>query len=313
MRRVIAGVARGVDLDSFAINATTAVENCALDTNLTRDRIMSEHKYALGVVGSGHIAGIIVRRLIDSGYLAGDRIIMTESRNLSAHPLPVVTTSNAADVLAGSKIVMLSVTPQKFAELAASLKPVASIDPIYLSVMAGIKTGRVAESLGGAGIRVVRAMPNLPFSLGRGVTGLCRGAGATADDVEEARHLFNAGGVSVVLDDESLMDAVTAVAGSGPAYFYYFVEMMMEGGVAAGLKPADAQVLAAHACVGAGAMLLEQDASPRELREAVTSPGGTTQAAMDTLADSEVAKHVRDAVLAAFERGRQLGRIAGQP
>lgn len=274
---------------------------------------MSEHKYALGVIGSGHIAGIIVRRLIDSGYLSGDRIIMTESRNLAKHPLPVTTTKNTAEILTSARIVMLSVTPQTFPELAASLKPRMAFEPIYLSVMAGVETGRIAESLGGGAIRVVRAMPNLPFSLGRGVTGLCKGAAATADDVEEVRHLFNAGGVSVVLDDEQLMDAVTAVAGSGPAYFYYFVEMMMEGGVAAGLKPADAQVLAAHACVGAGAMLLEQTASPKELREAVTSPGGTTQAAMETLAESSVAEHVRDAVLAAFDRGRQLGRIAGQP
>lgn len=274
---------------------------------------MSEHQYALGVIGSGHIAGIIVRRLIDSGYLAGSRVIMTESRNLQKHPLPVVTTGNSADVLNAARIIMISVTPQKFSEVAASLAPHVSRDPVYLSVMAGVETSRIADALGGTGIRVVRAMPNLPFSLGRGVTGLVRGAAATADDVEEVRHLFNAGGVSVVLDDENLMDAVTAVAGSGPAYFYYFVEMMMEGGVAAGLKPADAQILAAHACVGAGAMLLEQDASPRELREAVTSPGGTTQAAMDMLAESKVAEHVRDAVLAAFERGRQLGRIAGQP
>ncbi|MCB9857562.1 MAG: pyrroline-5-carboxylate reductase [Phycisphaerales bacterium] len=274
---------------------------------------MSEHQFALGVIGSGHIAGIIVRRLINSGYLAGNRIVMTESRNLKAHPLPVTTTADAGEVLRNARIVILSVTPQKFADVAASLRPGASPDPIYLSVMAGVETRRIAESLGGDGIRVVRAMPNLPFSLGRGVTGLVRGQHATADDVEEARHLFNAGGVTVVLEDENLMDAVTAVAGSGPAYFYYFVEMMMEGGVAAGLKPADAQVLAAHACVGAGAMLLEQDASPRELREAVTSPGGTTQAAMDKLSDSKVAEHVRDAVLAAFERGRQLGRMAGQP
>ncbi len=274
---------------------------------------MSEHKYALGVIGSGHIAGILVRRLIDSGYLSGDRIIMSESRNLKDHPLPVATTKRHEEILQDARIVMLSVTPQKFAEVASSLRPNVRTEPVYLSVMAGIKTDRIAAALGATPVRVVRAMPNLPFSLGRGVTGLFKGKHATADDVEEIRHLFNAGGVSVVVDDENLMDAVTAVAGSGPAYFYYFVEMMMEGGVAAGLKLEDAQVLAAHACVGAGAMLLERDASPRELREAVTSPGGTTQAAMDKLADSEVAQHVRDAVLAAFERGRQLGRMAGQP
>jgi pyrroline-5-carboxylate reductase len=152
-------------------------------------------------------------------------------------------------------------------------------------------------------------MPNLPFGLGRGVTGLYKGQHATRDDMEEAKHFFNAGGVTVEVEREELMDAVTAVAGSGPAYFYYFVEMMMAGGVAAGLKPEDAQVLAAHACVGAGAMLLQKGASPTELREAVTSPGGTTQAAMDKLRECHVAEHVTEAVLAAFRRGQQLGRL----
>ncbi len=112
----------------------------------------------------------------------------------------------------------------------------------------------------------------------------------------------------MAIDDEALMDAVTAVAGSGPAYFYYFVEMMMAGGVAAGLKAEDAQVLAAHACVGAGAMLLEKGASPQELRAAVTSPGGTTEARDENARERGVSDHVVEAVLAAFNRGRELGR-----
>lgn len=268
---------------------------------------MPEHKYALGVIGSGHIACIIVRRLIESGYLGADRIVMFPSRTLTDHPIPTETSQDFADILSNSKTVMISVTPQRFPELAKSMKPHLSTDPVLISVMAGVETGRVASALGNENLRVVRAMPNLPFGLGYGVTGLYKGKAASRDDLEDVRHLFNAGGVSVVLEDESLMDAVTAVAGSGPAYFYYFVEMMMAGGVAAGLKPEDAQVLAAHACVGAGAMLLEQGASPKELREAVMSPGGTTEAAMKKLEECQVADHVRDAVLAAFERGRALG------
>ncbi len=271
---------------------------------------MSEHQYALGVVGSGHIAGIIVRRLIASGYLAADRIIMTPSKSLAAHPLPVAIGEITA-VARDARMVMLSVTPQSFRAAAEALRAVRADDAILITVMAGVSCERVAEALEAPALRVVRAMPNLPFGLGRGVTGLFPGRGASRDDLEEVRHLFNAGGATVVVDDESLMDAVTAVAGSGPAYFYYFVEMMVEGAVAAGLKREDAQVLAAHACVGAGAMLLEQGASPRDLRDAVTSPGGTTQAAIDALTASRVADSVRDAVLAAFERGRQLGRMAG--
>ena len=275
---------------------------------------MSEHKYAIGVIGTGHIASVMIRRFLDSDYLPGERIIVSNSKTLHAHPLDVIVADDNEDVVRSARIVMLAVTPQKFAEAAASIRSVAQGDHIFLSIMAGVATDRIETALSKTDpIRVIRAMPNLPFGLGRGVTGLCRGAHASLDDLEEARHLLSAGGATVSIDDESLMDAVTAVAGSGPAYFYYFVEMLMAGGMAAGLKREDAQVLAAHACVGAGAMLLQEGSSPRELREAVTSPGGTTQAAMDTLTDRKVAEHVTEAVLAAFQRGQELGRLtAGQ-
>ncbi len=268
---------------------------------------MSEHKYALGVVGTGHLASVLIERLIDSGYLTGDRIVVSRSKALEAHPLDVAVAEDNADVVRDARLVILSTTPQKFDDAAASIRAAASGDHLFISVMAGVSTDRVARQLGDDPIRVVRAMPNLPFRLGRGVTGLYCGRHASSDDMESVRHLFNAGGVTVEVDDESLMDAVTAVAGTGPAYFYYFVEMMMEAGVATGLKRKDAQVLAAHACVGAGAMLLENGASPVELREAVMSPGGTTEAAMKKLHECRVAEHVNDAVLAAYRRSRELG------
>lgn len=282
---------------------------------------MSEHKYALGFIGTGHIASILIERLLECRYLTGDRIIASPSRKLREHPLDVVVAKDNAEVARESRIVILSVTPQKFDEAAASLAAVAPTISrcgarLFISLMAGVPTDRVATTLAGGAdtpIRVVRAMPNLPFRLGRGVTGLFRGRCASLDDLEEAKHLFNAGGVTVEVGQESLMDAVTAVAGSGPAYFYYFVEMMMDGGVAAGLKREDAKVLAAHACVGAGAMLLENGADPVELREAVTSPNGTTQAAMNKLRECRVAEHVTEAVLAAFRRGQELGRKANGP
>lgn len=272
---------------------------------------MSGHQYALGVIGTGHIAMVMLRRLTRSGYLDGERIIVSPSRSIQRNSLGVVVAADNAEVVRGSRLVLLSVTPQRFGEAAESIRDVVAGDHLFVSIMAGVPTDRVADALGGP-VRVVRAMPNLPFELGRGVTGLFRGCHATMDDMEEALHLFRAGGVTIELDDEGLMDAVTAVAGSGPAYFYYFVEMMMAGGMAAGLKKQDAQTLAAHACVGAGAMLLENGATPVELREAVSSPGGTTEAAMKKLAECRVADHVTDAVLAAFRRSQDLGRRAAR-
>ncbi len=271
---------------------------------------MPGHRYALGVVGTGHIATVILRRLIASDYLSGDRMIVSPSRSLTKHPLDVAVASDNAGVVRGSRLILLSVTPQSFGKAADSIRDVVAGDHVFISVMAGVPTDRVAEALGGNSVRVVRAMPNLPFELGRGVTGIYRGRHASLDDMEEVRHLFDAGGETVEVHKEDLMDAVTAVAGSGPAYFYHFVEMMTAGGIAAGLTKEDAQILAAHACVGAGAMLLESETSPADLRAAVTSPGGTTEAAMDKLRESHVAGHVSDAVVAAFRRSQELGRKA---
>jgi len=270
---------------------------------------MSAHRYALGVIGTGHIATVMLGRLIDSGYLSADRIIASDSRTLQQHPMDVVVAKDNTEVVRGSRVILIAVRPQQFAEAAASIRDDTQGDHLFVSMMAGMTTGRIADALGGGPVRVIRAMPNLPFGLGRGVTGLFKGPDASIDDLEEVRHMLNAGGATVVLDDENLMDAVTAVAGSGPAYFYYFVEMLMAAGVKAGLKKADAQVLAAHACVGAGAMLLDKDASPKELREAVCSAGGTTEAAMEVLTQCDVAANVGEAVLAAFRRCQELGRL----
>jgi pyrroline-5-carboxylate reductase len=264
--------------------------------------------YAVGIIGTGHIAAVIIKRLVATGYYAPERVIAAPSRRATASPPPVRIAADNREVVSTTSRLMIAVTPQQFAQMASGIADLVTADHLLISIMAGVGTRAVAAAFPKIRARVVRCMPNLPFGLGVGVTGLYRGEHATEEDVESVRHLFNAGGTSVELLDEQLMDAVTAVAGSGPAYFYYFVETMIDAGVAAGLAPADAQVLAAYACQGAGAMLLERGASPRVLREAVTSPGGTTEAALDVLTAGHVAISVKQAVLAAFKRGQELGR-----
>ncbi|MCK6485407.1 MAG: pyrroline-5-carboxylate reductase [Phycisphaerae bacterium] len=268
------------------------------------------HPYTLGVIGTGHIAGLILRRLIDTRYYEPQRIIVSASRALAAHPLPVAVADDIRDVVRQSSRLLISVTPQKFREMSRGIEEAVTEEHLLISVMAGVHTDTVAARFPHIKARVVRTMPNLPFGLGFGVTGVCAGKHALPEDVESVRHLFNAGGVTVLIHDERLMDAVTAVAGSGPAYFYYFVEAMMAGGIAAGLPAQDAQTFAAYACMGAGAMLLEKGASPQELRQAVTSPNGTTEAAMRILTSGHVTEQVTQAVLAAFQRGQELGQKA---
>ncbi len=155
------------------------------------EKMLTNYRYALGIIGTGHIAHILAHRWLESNYLAGDRITVTPSRALSAHPLNVNVAADAAEVIRQSRILLISVTPQKFDALAETIRGTVTPDHLCISVMAGVSTDRIASRLGGDGIRVVRAMPNLPFGLGRGVTGLCRGRGASQQDMEEACHLFS--------------------------------------------------------------------------------------------------------------------------
>src|SRR5262249_31117073 len=150
--------------------------------------------------------------------------------------------------------------------------------------------GRYGAAEGGshAGVRVVRVMPNLPIRVGAGIAGVCARAHASADDVKIGRAILDAGGSSVELRDEVVMDAVTAVSGSGPAYFYYFVENIVAGGMACGLSEADALELAEYTCLGAARMMLETREPPAELRRKVTSKGGTTQAALEHMESAGV-------------------------
>jgi pyrroline-5-carboxylate reductase len=284
-------------------------------------------RYALACLGAGNMAEGIVAAVVGKGLYPREAILVSDPvearRELFAQRFGVVTTTDNRQLVAESQRIMLSVKPQGFAEVAASVADVVTGEQLFISIMAGKSTASIAAALTaattahedagtsrdreGAVVRVVRVMPNLPIRVGAGMAGICKGAGASEQDVADVQAIFNAGGGSVVIDDESLMDAVTAISGSGPAYFYYFVEAMFEGGKACGLSEQDALELAKFTCLGAGRMMIETGEPPAELRAKVTSKGGTTQAALESMARAGVDRAIRDAVLAAFRRGRELG------
>jgi len=268
-------------------------------------------KYELGSIGAGNMAEGIVAAVVGKKLYPPGAIIVADPvaqrRKLFADQFGVSVTEDNRQVVSQSRRVVLAVKPQTFGEAAAGVADLVGDDHLLISIMAGISTKRIEAAFGTAKARVVRVMPNLPIKVGAGMAGLCRGARATASDVAVAKALFDAGGGTIVVPDESLMDAVTAMSGSGPAYFYYFVEAMVAGGTACGLSEADALQLAKYACLGAARMMLETSEPPAELRRKVTSKGGTTQAALEHMGTAGVPEAIRDAVKAAFERGRQLG------
>lgn len=268
--------------------------------------------YEIGVIGAGNAAEGIVHGILRSTVLFNDRIIASDPvearRNLFSKRFDIAVTDDNRHLVSNSYILILAVKPQQFADVIHEFADLVLEDHLIVSIMAGVSTATLENMFPDRKIRVVRAMPNLPIHVGAGMAGVFRGTYATEADLLRAQRIFDAGGRSIVIDDESRMDAVTAVSGSGPAYFYYFVEALTEAGVRAGLTQQQADILAKQTCLGAARMMIESGEPPAALRQKVTSPGGTTQAALESMQANGVFEHICDGVMAAFRRSQELGR-----
>jgi pyrroline-5-carboxylate reductase len=268
--------------------------------------------YHLGIIGAGNMAEAIVRGLLRSKVLRPDQIIAADvspdRRRLFANDLGVnAVETNAQVAAAAPKCLLLSIKPQQMADVLTKLAVNLPPDTLLISIAAGISSAFIERHLGPAGRwRVIRVMPNTPMLVGQGMAALCRGKNATPDDLAEARRIFECA-AKVIDVPESLMDAVTAVSGSGPAYVFYLVEQMIRAGTDLGLSEPDARLLAAQTIAGSAAMLLASNDTPAELRRKVTSPGGTTQAAITYLDSQKVGDSIVEAVKAAARRSKELG------
>jgi pyrroline-5-carboxylate reductase len=270
----------------------------------------------LVVFGGGNMGGAVLRGAVRAGVLRPDEIGLVEpdaGKRAEAETLGLRVWSDPG-CFAGRTIpaALLAVKPQVFPELAATLTRERCRVEVAISLMAGVTTGVIARLLagGGPGPRVVRAMPNLPAMVGEGLTALAPGEGAKPADVALAEKLF--GGVGVIVSArESQMDAFTALAGSGPAYVFYLAEVMMEAARAMGLDDAAADATVRQTLLGSATLLSQSLQAPEGLRAGVTSPGGTTAAAVKVLEDERVKAAWVRAILAAKARGEELGRQAG--
>lgn len=265
-------------------------------------------EYQLGVIGAGNMAEAILRGVLRSSVLSHSVIAASDPdlsrRQLLTRELGIECVGDNRSA-AGCPRVLLAVKPQVMGAVLAEIAPAVGEDATVISIAAGITTSFLDEKLGGRG-RLVRVMPNTPMLVGAGMTALAAGPRADDSDLRWAEHLFSASGETCVVD-EPLIDAVTAVSGSGPAYFFYLIEAMIAAGVAEGLLPDVAAQLALQACKGAAALLAETSDAPEVLRARVTSPGGTTQRAIETLDAAGVKARLTEAVRAAAARSRELG------
>lgn len=206
-------------------------------------------------------------------------------------------------------ILVVAVKPQQFAKVAEAIRGFAGPKTLVVSIMAGVRIAQLLRRLETA--RIARAMPNTPGAIGQGVTVFCAAPGLSAADNETVRSLLAPLGEVHGPVDEGLMSAVTALSGSGPAYLFLLAESMAEAGESEGLPRALAQRLARRTVEGAAALLAASEDGPEALRRAVTSPGGTTQAALDILMDTGgMPRLLRDALRAAATRDRQLSKEA---
>jgi pyrroline-5-carboxylate reductase len=266
----------------------------------------------LGILGFGNLGQAILRGLLQKGTAARDRLVVYDvdaAKTQEAARLGVERAASAAELARRSTVVVLAVKPQTIQEALSRLKPGASPETLVISIAAGISIHYIQEQLGRA-FRVVRVMPNTPALVGAGAAGMTLSSNCSPRDGDVARAIFEAVGTVEMVAEEA-MDAVTALSGSGPAYFLYMMECLARAAVAQGLDEAQAARLARQTLVGAGRLLAESGEAPEVLRARVTSKGGTTEAALARLEALGFESVVREAVAAATARSRELGKEIG--
>lgn len=269
----------------------------------------------IAFIGGGNMARGLIGGLLGQGATASQLTVAEPNETARAtlvRDFGVSVTADNAAAVAGARVVILAVKPQLMADVARALSPaLQATRPLVISVAAGIRADRLQLWLG-TDIPVVRSMPNRPALIGAGATGLYASATLSADDRALAQQVLATTGVCMWVRNEGDIDAVTALSGSGPAYFFRLAELMAEAGVAQGLEPDVARRLAAQTLAGAG-QLVAADAAPdlARMRAEVTSKGGTTEAALNRFAEQGFDRLVAAAMAAAAQRSRELAEQFG--
>ena len=270
----------------------------------------------LAFIGGGNMASAIIGGAVEAGVLDAGRVVVAdphpEARDRFQHAVPDAAAALAwlaeHEASAGDGEMVLAIKPQMLAGVADAAREAISESPerIVTSILAGTTTAGVRTARG-VDWPVVRVMPNTPARVRLGMTALSLAPGTTDDDAQNATRLFAAVGEPIRID-ESLMDAFTAAAGSGPAYLFYLAEAMTRGATDLGMAPADADRVVRQTLLGASTLLANAAEAPETLRAAVTSKAGTTAAATGVFDDADLHSVVAEAMRAVRDRGRELGR-----
>lgn len=262
----------------------------------------------LGFLGFGNMGGAIAAGLIEAGRVSGKHVIafdVDEVKRQQAESLGIVVAASTEELARASSTLILALKPQTMDAALRELAPALSPKTLVISIAAGISIRFIQERLG-AGVRVVRVMPNTPALVNAGAAAIAVSNTCTAEDGRLARAIFESVGIAEMAP-ESAIDAVTALSGSGPAYFFYMVECLVRAAVAEGMPEEQAARLAAQTLFGAGRLLVESHESAEDLRAKVTSKGGTTEAAIARFRAEGFEQVIRAGYQAAAARSRELG------
>jgi pyrroline-5-carboxylate reductase len=264
----------------------------------------------LGFIGAGKMGAALARGVLDAGLVSADRLVMSDAdparRQAVADALGVETLAANRELLARCQIAVLAVKPDTVRDICPGLADAVTPDHLVVSIAAGVTLDELEEMLPD-GTRVVRVMPNTPCLVGEGAAGYALGQHATDEDGQRVEQLLGAVGLCVRVP-EKLLDAVTGLSGSGPAFVALVIEALADGGVLCGLARADALRLATQTVLGAARLLRETGKAPAELKDMVASPGGTTIEGIKALERAGLRSALIRAVEAATEKSRALGQ-----
>ncbi len=273
------------------------------------DKTLANQNAQLCFIGAGNMASSIIGGLIDQGYPA--RLICAadpDNEQLARlhNETGIVTTTDNRQAVANADALILAVKPQVMNAVCAPLAATVQLkNPLIISIAAGINVRNLTDWLG-SDLPVVRTMPNTPALVQTGATGLYANQHVTATQRALATTIFTSIGLTLWFDQEADMDKVVAVSGSGPAYFFLVMEAMEQAGVKLGLSSATARELTLQTALGAAKLALASDVDPAELRRRVTSPGGTTEAALNVMQEGGLVELFEQALIAASDRSREL-------
>lgn len=274
---------------------------------------MSVKGKKIGFLGGGNMGEALIRGLLKTGLIPPEAIFVSDVRLQRLEQLGALYGVHALSdnrlLVKRVEVVILAVKPQIITDVLAEIAPALAPTRLVISIAAGVSTAVLKAHLP-SGIRLIRVMPNTPALVLEGATAIARTDGLEPGDLEVAQEIFSAVGKVVVLEEE-LMDAVTGLSGSGPAYVALVIEALADGGVKMGLDRATAMTLAAQTVLGAAKLLIETGTHPGQLKDMVTSPGGTAIAGIHTLELGGLRRTLINAVERATLRSRELGRGGG--